>query len=49
MVIKDGKHRLVGFVDLGEIHDDMQILSGKNARHNMLVKILRAMTKDIVP
>ncbi|KAK3744013.1 hypothetical protein QZH41_004823 [Actinostola sp. cb2023] len=27
MVIKNGKHRLVGFVDLGEIHDDMETLS----------------------
>ena len=29
MVIKNGKHRLVGFVDLGSIHDDMKVLSGK--------------------
>lgn len=28
MVKKNGKHRLVGFVDLGAIHDDMNILSG---------------------
>ena len=28
MVKKNGKHSLVGFVDLGTIHDDMQILSG---------------------
>ena len=28
MVIKGGKHRLVGFVNLGKIHDNMEILSG---------------------
>ena len=28
MVVKNGKHRLVGFVDLGEAHDHMQLLSG---------------------
>lgn len=28
MVKKNGKHRLVGFVDLGDLHDDMQTLSG---------------------
>lgn len=28
MVVKNGKCRLVGFVDLGRIHDDMQKLSG---------------------
>ncbi|KAL9970357.1 hypothetical protein ACROYT_G022715 [Oculina patagonica] len=29
MVKKNGKHRLVGFVDLGDLHDDMQTLSGQ--------------------
>jgi len=29
MVVKNGKHRLVGFVDLGEGHDLMSRLSGK--------------------
>jgi hypothetical protein len=28
MVVKGGKHRLVGFVDLGKIHDNMEQLSG---------------------
>ena len=28
MVVKGGKHKLVGFVDLGKIHHDMEILSG---------------------
>lgn len=28
MVVKNGKHRLVGFVDLGESHDLMTSLSG---------------------
>jgi hypothetical protein len=28
MVIKNGKHKLVGFVDLGKIHDDMEVVSG---------------------
>ncbi len=28
MVVKNGKHRLVGFVDLGEGHDLMSRLSG---------------------
>lgn len=29
MVIKNGKHRLVGFVDLRELHEDMRKLEGK--------------------
>ncbi|XP_020911089.1 uncharacterized protein LOC110248873 [Exaiptasia diaphana] len=29
MVIKGGKHRLVGFVDPGKVHDDMEVLSGR--------------------
>ena len=29
MVVKDGKHKLVGFVDLGEMHDAFEKLSGK--------------------
>lgn len=28
MVVKDGKHKLVGFVDLGEMHDTFEKLSG---------------------
>ena len=28
MVIKNGKHRLVGFVELGQLHEDMQKLEG---------------------
>ena len=28
MVVKDGKHRLVGFVELGALHDDMLQLEG---------------------
>lgn len=28
MIVKNGKCRLVGFVDLGKIHDDMEKLSG---------------------
>ncbi|KAK3709452.1 hypothetical protein QZH41_017498, partial [Actinostola sp. cb2023] len=27
MVVKNGRHRLVGFVDLGQMHEDMEILS----------------------
>ena len=34
MVIKNGKHRLVGFVDLGPLHDDMQKLEGQCALFN---------------
>ena len=30
MVVKDGKHRLVGFVELGPLHDDMLALEGKH-------------------
>ena len=30
MVVKNGKHRLVGFVQLGSLHDDMQKLEGEN-------------------
>ena len=30
MVIKDGKHKLVGFVDLGEMHESFEKLSGNN-------------------
>jgi hypothetical protein len=29
MVVKNGQHRLVGFVDLGSLHDDMQKLCGR--------------------
>ena len=28
MVVKDGKHTLVGFTELGEIHDNMTKISG---------------------
>ena len=28
MVVKNGKHQIVGFVDLGNVHDDMQTLTG---------------------
>lgn len=28
MVVKDGKHKLVGFVDLGEMHDVFEKFSG---------------------
>ena len=28
MVVKDGKHKLVGFVDLGVMHDAFEKLSG---------------------
>lgn len=28
MVVKNGKCRLVGFVDLGKIHDNMEKLAG---------------------
>ena len=28
MVKKDGKHKLVGFVDLGEMHDAFEKISG---------------------
>ena len=28
MVVEDGKHTLVGFTDLGEIHDNMTKISG---------------------
>lgn len=28
MVVKDGKHQLVGFVELGENHDHMEYLTG---------------------
>lgn len=30
MVVKDGKQKLVGFVDLGEMHDAFEMLSGKH-------------------
>ena len=36
MVVKNGKHRIVGFVDLGGIHDDMETLAGM---HNIHFKI----------
>ena len=29
MVIKNGKHQLVGFVDLGTLHEDMKKPEGK--------------------
>ena len=34
MVVKGGKHRLVGFVDLGTLHEDMQKLEGNILRQN---------------
>lgn len=30
MVVKGGKHRLVGYVDLGPLHDDMHALEGRH-------------------
>ena len=30
MVVKGGKHRLVGYVDLGPLHDDMRALEGRH-------------------
>ena len=30
MVVKGGKHRLVGFVELGPLHDDMLALEGRH-------------------
>ena len=30
MVVKGGKHRLVGYVDLGPVHDDMRALEGRH-------------------
>lgn len=29
MVVKDGKHKLVGFVNLGDMHEVFEKLSGK--------------------
>lgn len=29
MIIKNGKHQLVGFVNLGTLHEDMRKLEGK--------------------
>ena len=34
MVVKGGKHRLVGFVDLGTLHEDMQTLEGNILQQN---------------
>ncbi|KAK3747781.1 hypothetical protein QZH41_010671, partial [Actinostola sp. cb2023] len=41
MVVKDGKHRLVGFVDLGKIHDDMQTLSGASEEPKLASHVLQ--------
>ncbi|KAK3738201.1 hypothetical protein QZH41_012782, partial [Actinostola sp. cb2023] len=41
MVVKNGKHRLVGFVDLGEIHENMQQLSGKPAEPQLATHVLQ--------
>ncbi|KAK3744049.1 hypothetical protein QZH41_011923, partial [Actinostola sp. cb2023] len=41
MVVKNGKHRLVGFVDLGEIHEHMQQLSGKPAEPQLATHVLQ--------
>lgn len=30
MVVKGGKHRLVGYVDLSPLHDDMRALEGRH-------------------
>lgn len=29
MVVRRGQHRIVGFVDLGELHEDIEKLGGK--------------------
>ena len=39
MVIKNGTHRLVGFVDLGEGHDLMNILVGRVQVHFYYIEV----------
>ena len=29
MVLRNGKHKLVGFVELGEVHDNMEKILGE--------------------
>lgn len=38
MVLKNGKHKLVGLVDLGEHHEAMSKLSGKNILNSLRAK-----------
>lgn len=38
MVVRNGKCRVVGFVDLGEVHDNMEKLAGKD--YNALLIIV---------
>ena len=40
MVIKNGTHRLVGFVDLGEGHDLMKNLAGRVREHFYYKEVL---------
>lgn len=39
MVIKNGTHRLVGFVDLGEGHDLMNSLAGRIRVHFYYIEV----------
>jgi len=41
MIVKNGKCRLVGFVDLGKIHDDMEKLSGKEDNTELASHVLQ--------
>ncbi|XP_078384405.1 uncharacterized protein LOC144666868 isoform X1 [Oculina patagonica] len=41
MAIKNGKHRLIGFVDLGEGHDLMRSLSGKTEEPELATHVLQ--------
>lgn len=40
MVMKNGRHRLVGFVELGDAHDNMERLMGMYNIYNAMIKIL---------
>lgn len=41
MVVKGGKHRLVGFVELGPLHDDMLALEGKLFKIHVFLHIMQ--------
>ena len=41
MSVRDGKHKLVGLVNLGNVHTTMRTLSGKMLLHKiLLIKVI---------
>lgn len=49
MVIKDGKHQLVGFVELGENHDHMEYLTGDFFQPKKQMVNCHTMLRTLIP